>query len=402
MGRRKGPFGTHEARRWGRTRVDGGPTRGVGGGLATPVEVQNAYAQSPTSTRRRETRTTNPSRVPRKPSSIKVGAIGAYVIRGPDDAGRWYWQASAIVAGKRSTVWRGWATPAEAEVAIAGVRARLGDLEEPARRRADLTVATLLDRWFADLERRPWISPATIDRSRLTIRTLSRILGDTLVAIVSVEHTTGYMRRRQIENGVTDRTAHGELCLLRTAWRWGVAARLHTEPLHLPAVRLSKAHRPRPDRESAWRVYDALREAGGPLWIQRAYLLGLATGARTGEIIGVTVGDFDLDAAILQVRRGKTGARRVALGPEAVEMLRPHVQGREPSEVYVGTGTRPSFGRHLGAAIRNACRDVGVIEYPFYGLRRLAVDEYHRAGCPAAVAGQQMGHTAEVATRIYR
>ncbi len=44
VGRRKGPFGTHEARRWGRTRVDGGPTRGVGGGLATPVEVQNAYA----------------------------------------------------------------------------------------------------------------------------------------------------------------------------------------------------------------------------------------------------------------------------------------------------------------------------------------------------------------------
>ena len=43
-GRRRGPFGFGDARRWGRSRVDGGPARGGGGGLATRGQVQNAYA----------------------------------------------------------------------------------------------------------------------------------------------------------------------------------------------------------------------------------------------------------------------------------------------------------------------------------------------------------------------
>ncbi len=310
------------------------------------------------------------------------------------------------MAGKRTTVWAGWATRAEAEKAISAVRVKLGDLDAasvpPAAARHGLTVEVLLTRWLDDLHSRPWISPNTKEASTGIVRRLSRKLGHVLVEVLSIEHTTRHMTQRQIEDKVSDRTAHGELCMLRTAWRWGVAARLHKEPLHMPILRLSKVTRPRPDVAGAWKVYDALHDGPYPEWALRGFLLGLATGARTGEIFGAVIGDFDLAAGVWHIHRGKTGARGVALSAGAVAVLMPEVDGRPAEERFVGDVTRSTFCSAVARHIRRACREVGVQEFTMYGLRRLAVDEYHRSGCPATVAGTQLGYTAEVAARIYR
>jgi len=352
----------------------------------------------------------------RKPRNFKIGTVGVYVVRGPRGDQRWYWQATVTVAGKRKTIWSGWATKPEAERAVAEARAALptdlGTLEAKARHEAaaGLTVAALLERWIGDCRQRPYIAEQTMYTYTGAARNLTRLLGGYRLAEVSIVQTQGYMNARHAE-GVRLRTAWRELTFLRIAWRWGTAARLHDEPLHLPAktsVKMEKVHAPRPTREQAWAVWDQLRTNGAPEWLVRVYLLGIVTGARTGELFAARVGDFDLEAGTIRIGRDrsegeatKTGARVVYLDDAAVEVLRPCVAAREPEERFIGDRARGTMS-HAHRYLRTACRELDVPEHPLYGLRRSATDAYYEAGASPEEEAAALGHTVDVAQRHYR
>jgi integrase len=170
----------------------------------------------------------------------------------------------------------------------------------------------------------------------------------------------------------------------------------------MPAVRLPPVHRPRPTVDVAWRIFDDLVGSGAPDFVRRTFALGLLTGARTGELLQVLVGDIDLEGRRVEIRSGKTGARSVFLAAEAAPLLLQEIAGRRADERFVGERAPASIAKATTLAIRLSARKQGFAEFTIYGLRRLAVDEYHRAGCPAPVAGAQLGHSAEVAARIYR
>ncbi|MCP4869662.1 MAG: hypothetical protein GY898_13185, partial [Proteobacteria bacterium] len=176
----------------------------------------------------------------RKPKNLKLGAVGVYVVRGPREDRRWYWQASCTVASKRKTIWSGWATKAEAERAACEARAALptdlGTPDAQAKQEAEagLTVAAVLERWMEDCYARPYISPRTLKAYRDAATNLTRLIGGYRLTEMSIVETQGYLNARHAE-GLRVRTAWAELSIFRTAWRWGKAARLHDEPLHLPA-----------------------------------------------------------------------------------------------------------------------------------------------------------------------
>ncbi len=353
----------------------------------------------------------------RKPKNLKLGAVGVYVVRGPREDRRWYWQASCSVAGKRKTIWSGWATKAEAERAACEARAALptdlGTPDAQAKQEAEagLTVAAVLERWMEDCYARPYISPRTLKAYRDAATNLTRLIGGYRLTEMSIVETQGYLNARHAE-GLRVRTAWAELSIFRTAWRWGKAARLHDEPLHLPApssVKMEKVRAPRPTRDEAWATWDALREQGAPEWLVRTYLLGLVTGARTGELYEAKVGDFDLDEGTVQIGRDrergvaatKTGARVVYLDPAAVATLRPYVEGRAADERFIGDRAQSTMS-HTANYLRKAAIAAGAPAHPLYGLRRAATDAYYDAGAKPEEEAAALGHSIEVAQRHYR
>ncbi len=202
--------------------------------------------------------------------------------------------------------------------------------------------------------------------------------------------------------------------MLRTAWRWGAAARLHTEPLHLPprsSIRLEKVADRSISREDAWATYDALlADEKAAEWVPRVYLFALLTGARPREIAALQVGDFELGEAYVRVgidrERGidgtKTGQRTVFLDAEGVELLRPYVEGREPDERFAGTVAEGTARTGYVAAVRRAARAAGAPPHTLYSLRTAMTNAFYDAGVPAEVEAAQLGHSVEVAQRKYR
>ena len=354
----------------------------------------------------------------RGPRNFKIGTVGVYRLkgRGRREDGRYYWQATARVGGKRKTLWSGWATRHEAERAVAEARAALpadlGVPEAAARQEAaaGLTVAALLDRWLSDCEARPYLAPLSLDRYRLSSDHLHAYIGALRLTEVGEIQTRGYMHHRNAA-GVRLRTAWQELCVLRIAWRWGVTARLHTEPLHLPArssIKLEKVETPRPEAAPAWAVYDALRGGSYPIWMARGYLLCLVTGARPCELWTARVGDFDAERRTVRLGRAwtdpertKTGEREVALTADAWAELSPWLTDREPEERFVGDVTRSSFRTYGAVCLRRACQEAGVPPHSWIGLRRLTTDTMYDAGAPDAEAAM-VGHSVRVAQERYR
>ncbi len=346
-----------------------------------------------------------PPTSPAKPSTIRVGQVGVYVMRGPREDGRWYWSATAPTAeGKRRTVWSGWGTPLEAESAVAKAWGA-ADAEAKSIVRADptaLTVAALLESFAADCATRAYLSATTTTARNAHGKNLVRLLGGYALSKVGHTHTRGYLNARMAE-GIADRSAWAELTTLRTAWRWGLGAKLHGEPWPgMPPHRLTP-HEPgaRPDTvDTAWDVADWIAANCEP-WTAAAYLLAKVTGCRTAEGWHVRVGDIDLDDGTIRFPAGKTGARTVAIDADACAALAQYVAGRKPEERYAGTVTLASYHTCLNRAITRACAALGVARYTAYGLRRQAVDAAYHAGVSPTVAGAQTGQTPEVAQRIY-
>lgn len=345
---------------------------------------------------------------PSKPAPVKVGRVRGYAIRPPrpgDPHRAWYWQ---IMGPGRKTLWTGWATRTEAESRAAAALLALpaeGTLPAaPALPASKVTVADVLVAWLDDLASRHYVRPASRRGAKQRAEQLNRLMGGMEIGSVTVATTGAYLQRR-IGEGVKDRTAYGELCILRTAWRWGHKARLHEggDAFPMPPIRLSPLVTTRPaTREDAWTVLDALGEVCAPDWAVRCYSLGLVTGARTGELWALTVGDFDAAAGTLSIKGGKTGERTVYLGDHGTGLVSEMTAGRDAGERIVGDVAWFTVQTRMGKWIGRACKHVGIEPFSCYGLRRSAVDTYYAAGCDLGGAASQLGHTPEVAQRHYR
>jgi integrase len=124
-------------------------------------------------------------------------------------------------------------------------------------------------------------------------------------------------------------------------------------------------------------------------------LLLFGTGARLGEIAGLTSDDVNLEEGILSIRKGKTGARLVPVHAELVDALRAWGVGLRGAGIF-GV-TRNVVWSHLGGKhLRAACETAGVERFTPHGLRRAAVDMFADAQIDPKVAAAHFGHSVEV------
>jgi integrase len=124
---------------------------------------------------------------------------------------------------------------------------------------------------------------------------------------------------------------------------------------------------------------------------------GYYTGAREGEILGLTWRQMDLNACIANLEPGSTKndqPRTIPLAGELLETLKMRKAARDlnfPMCEYVFSRAGMRIG-NFQVAWKSACKRAGVVGKLFHDLRRAAVRNMVRAGVPERVAMAISGH----------
>jgi integrase len=272
---------------------------------------------------------------------------------------RWYYVLSETLGdGKRRRIWsRSFASGNEARAALT---AELARRDQGIVLSADkVTVRAFARRWLDYM--------ATLGRDERTLERYRELLE--LHALPSI----GSMQLRQLQpihlsdlygrllregrrdgrpGGLHPRTVghvHRALHrMLKQAVRWQLIARNPASDLELPTV--PKAEMVTLTREEASVL---LRAADARPLMRSLVLLGVATGARLGELLALRWSDIDLDANTVRIGRTRrivggrmevkhpkteAGIRSVALGPVTVAALRRLKAEQAERRLALGTG----------------------------------------------------------------
>ena len=336
--------------------------------------------------------------VPR-PKPFQVGPVRARAIRGPRDDGTWYIRAERYRDNSSETVWTGWATVEQVTRILAAIVAD-DRLDDPASERQEHleTVRDLLEVWLAWQVGRSDLSPYTCRNSVKAAKHIAALIGGLLLVRLHTCSLEDYQNSRLREGAATG-TIRNEISTIIQAWRWAMERRFVTG---LPPKRPKLKHQPKitryvPSPEEFWAVLDAFPTSRP--WAVTMLTLMEATGARPGEIAGLTWNDVRLDRGIVRLC-GKTGERWVTLPQPVLAILsKMHDPGAKGRILPVSPLTAV---KDLRVLMVDACAEAGVPYFPSKQIRTMVENRLFDAGADPGVVSKFLGHTPEVSLRHYR
>jgi integrase len=133
-------------------------------------------------------------------------------------------------------------------------------------------------------------------------------------------------------------------------------------------------------RRSAWRPLYAL------------VLLGITTGARRGELLGLTWPDVNLEHATALVRTTKNGEpKMLPLVSAAVEALR-RLRRKRKTGLIFASRIRPDVAYHIDAVWAAALREAKIRAFRFHDLRHTCASYLAQQGASLLEIADVMGH----------
>jgi len=334
----------------------------------------------------------------RRPKPFRIGPVRVRAIRGPDARG-WYFRAQVYEDGGERTVWTGWATdPLHVHGEILALLQGRTPRPEPTTEVA--TVRDLLRVWVGAQQARRDLAAGTKRHYKIQGKAMVRMIGDVRLDRIGPQFGEAW-RDRALASGVAPGTLRGQFGTLRVAWRWGFARGLvPAEHLPLPRVKRTPTRKDyTPTLEEAWKVADELDG-----WKRAAMVMLLSTGARIGEIAGLTWEACDRDAGEVTLT-GKTGPRTVLVPAafwDALDTLPSASPERPAGRVFGHLQFRTVTDNFSVRALAKACAEAGVPRFTAHGVRRLVVGQYYSSGVDVGTAAALLGHSPEVALRHYR
>jgi integrase len=315
---------------------------------------------------------------------------------------------------------------------IDALKQRKDNLPLPSDR---LTTGAWLDYWLDNIIK-PDREPTTYEQYEIAIRChIKPLIGRVPLAKLSVEQVEG-MLRKLAASGVGLRTRQVALARLRTALELATA-RGHVARNVARLVTMPSTQRRRvspPDLADMLRLIDVLH--GDPM--EALVLVGLGTGLRRGEVLGLHWEDIDLAQRTLLVNRhvsrvrgalliregAKTdaGVRMVVLPVFVVEALQRHAtrqkalclatgslwQGPDYREGLRGPVFTSGWGtvldpRNTNRAFERVRKLAGLDATTFHGLRHNFASLMLLVGVDNKVVSDLMGHSnAGVTMNVYQ
>lgn len=131
-------------------------------------------------------------------------------------------------------------------------------------------------------------------------------------------------------------------------------------------------------------------------------LTALLTGARRGELLGLTWRDVDLDAGIARLGKTKNGDRRtLVLLPQVVAALRPFASTDGSRHVFGSVKSKFAKPAQIDTAWRHAVKRAGLTNYRFHDNRHSFASAMAQAGVDLTVVADCLGHRQLTMTRRY-
>lgn len=287
------------------------------------------------------------------------------------------------------------------------------------RHRAGVTVNELIERWMDHIEAQGR-SASTLERYRSSISAnIAPALGTVRIDRLSGAQIDAFyasLLKRGL-NPLSVRKCHAILSAsLRQAIRWGWIDRNPIDRASPPSPRHRELPIPTVDDVKA-----LLREAE-PDNADMAVLIYLAAtaGCRRGELCALRWSDLDLEGATLVVRRSASDAdgqvtikdtkthqaRRLALDPSTVEVLRRHRQVAEQRAEAAGQGlgaaayvfsqeldsSLPYRPNRVTATFQTIRRRAGLEHLSFHSLRHFSATALAGRGIGVRTIAGRLGH----------
>lgn len=150
------------------------------------------------------------------------------------------------------------------------------------------------------------------------------------------------------------------------------------------------------------RLLAACKESGNP-WLYLVAVLALSTGARQGEIMGLTWDDVDLVKGRAILHDTKNGERRALhLTGLALELLREHARVRRmDTPLLFPSNTNPRQPVDLRSPWVKALKQAGIEDFRFHDLRHSAASYLAMNGASLAEIAEVLGHKTLQMVRRY-
>ena len=272
-----------------------------------------------------------------------------------------------------------------------------------------------LDQWLRD--RQADLAPATIQRYGEIIRLhINPEIGGVALANISPAHIQ-LVCTRAAERGLSSKTVTCIRGVLHAALHHAVRLQmLPSNPVDAIAPpRVRRSERAVADEDAIARLVAAASQSPYRIPI----LIGLATGMRRGEVVGLKWTDWDPGRSTLTVRRSicqlrdgrvfeketKTGRPRVvAVPPQINTELECHRAGQPELADWICTD--PEGNRWTPDAItkgfKRLVRRIGLGQLNFHSLRHTQATMLILAGVPPKIVSDRLGHsTVQITQDLY-
>lgn len=296
-------------------------------------------------------------------------------------------------------------------------RMRLGEVADgrnPARERrerADAASFAEVAARFMEEHARPYLKPSTADKYAAMLEShLLPALGKVAVAEVTrADAERLHQRIGKRTPGQANRVLALLSSIMSKAEDWGLRPQRSNPCYKLPKFRERKIQRYL-SAEERGRLEAALVESeraqpGQPTYVtpgavDALRLLSL-TGARCGEIVGLTWAMVDLERARLHLPDSKTGQKVIPLSRQAVAFLSLLEQRRRRSEGWVCPNECGGKLGNIERAWRSIRRRAEIEDVRIHDLRHSFVSDAVGAGIPLAVVRHMAGHKSVATTDRY-
>jgi integrase/recombinase XerD len=165
---------------------------------------------------------------------------------------------------------------------------------------------------------------------------------------------------------------------------------------------------------AAWNDVKNLKDANRRYLVHVVSELQYASGLRSAEVAALTNEDVDVDRALIHVRDGKKGSKRIGFLTDYaacvleryMTMARPLLMNRQkiaqPDRLFFMGGDR--FNHVMNEELSRVCREQGLSGITSHGFRHALGYHLLRSGCPLryiqAILGHKRIHTTEIYTKV--
>ena len=251
------------------------------------------------------------------------------------------------------------------------------------------TFRELMDRYMSEhskLKKKSW------KRDDVSLSHLLPFFGDETLEKVIPGLISKYKIQR-LQEGAKPATLNRELSLMKHAFNLALSEWDWVKENPCCRVKMERENNER-ERVLGYDEEERLLEVCPP-WLREIVIFGIDTGAREGEILGLSRKSIDPFRKVVTILQGKTGQyKTIPFTSRVFEILKNKVNVRHlhhdlvfPSE----NGTRIT-NTNLGRALRAALRKAKIENFHFHDLRHTFASRCVQGGVDLSVVQKYLGH----------